>query len=251
MTIILERRRQAGGEIAFAALRAQAQVHAEEGTFRSHLGDQLEHSLREPREVFGVGGGPLRAAGGFTVAAVQKHQVDVRAVVQFLAAQLAEGKDGQAGRVAIAGRVGELRRTVSVLQLLLRDAQGALEQDVSEMGKLECRLSQRAEAQHIPQGDAQILATLEPRQNHCRGLLVRYHRKARELFVQIFRRLNAVQAVGRIVTPAGGTMQPGDQLRLLHQRLGKKSAVAEDYQQVVQRGRMLLQVSNRADERGA
>src|SRR2546426_2636597 len=73
VTVILERRRKAGGEIAFAALRAQAQVHAEEGTFRSHLGDQLEHSLREPREVFGVGGGPLRAAGGFTVAAVQKH----------------------------------------------------------------------------------------------------------------------------------------------------------------------------------
>ena len=111
-------------------MRAKAHVHAIDGAFGSRLGDEVQDFLREAREVLGVCGFALRAAGGVAGLAVEEKEIDVGIVVEFLAAEFAERENGHARGVGAAFRIGELRRAVIVFDAKRGHEEGAFEENV-------------------------------------------------------------------------------------------------------------------------
>jgi len=90
--IVTKRVRQADGEFAFIALRPQTKINAKDWSFRSGARENFCHLLRQANKVLAIGDGCARRFG---TVAVEEKQVDVGAVVELIAAELAERQDGK------------------------------------------------------------------------------------------------------------------------------------------------------------
>src|SRR5439155_5375270 len=89
------------GDGAHPSLRPQPQIHAEDVALLRHRLDDGDDVAADAREVLAAGDAALGAAGGVALGAVDEHQVDVRGVVELLAAELAHADHGQARLVAL------------------------------------------------------------------------------------------------------------------------------------------------------
>ena len=213
---------QAHGGFALAALGAQPQVDAEDRALARHPRQQLRGLLRQPDEVFPVGN--LRRAGRLAVA-VQEHQVHVRAVVQFVAAQFAQGEHGKGRlhqpplRVVVAGRAVTLAQSGVGLAQRFRD------EHVRERRDLSRDFGQGSDAQHVAQHDAHVLAALEARQGQRRVRLEGAGAEACQALLEVLARVRAVQ----VLLPR----ELLQQVRVLDQGLAQELAVGEDRQRVV------------------
>ncbi len=112
--IIAERRGERARQRALIALGSKPHVDPIGDAQRGVVGEQSDDFATHPREKFGVGDDAR--TGGLPFGVVQENQVDVRAVIQLVAAELAERQDDERGGVAVgtAGpsvpRLGTLTR---------------------------------------------------------------------------------------------------------------------------------------------
>jgi uncharacterized membrane-anchored protein len=109
------------------------------------LRDGAHHGVRETDEELLVrnGRGLLAAARSFAVAAVEKKQINVRAVIQFIAAQLAQRENAETAAHDAALRVAILRMAIALDQFLVAERQGVGEDYVREHRELESGFAQR------------------------------------------------------------------------------------------------------------
>ncbi len=105
-------------------------------------------------------------AGGFAVRRVDEHQVDVGAVIEFLAAQLSERDHGKRAGLPPAFSIFATGFPVARGQLVADLPVGEIENGVRQVGEFTGDIGQRCEAQDIAQQDAQSLAAPETRQQH-------------------------------------------------------------------------------------
>jgi hypothetical protein len=72
--VVVQGVRQINGEFAFVALRAQAEIDAEDRAFRRGAGEDVGDLLGQANEVFAVGDG---CGGRLFPVAIDEQQVDV------------------------------------------------------------------------------------------------------------------------------------------------------------------------------
>jgi hypothetical protein len=174
-TVALQRQRDG----AHAALGAQAQIHAEDVALVGHRLDDRHQVATDAREVLAVGEPPLEAAGRVALGPVHEHQIDVRGVVQLLAAELAHADDGQAGRLALVVE----GRAVAGPRLGLRHAPGLGQAGVGQPGQLLGGHAEVGVTEEIAGADAEQVAILEPPQR-VQARLARRERLQRLLQVR-------------------------------------------------------------------
>jgi hypothetical protein len=104
--------------------------------------------------------GPARLA----VARIHEHQVDIRTVVQLLAAELAQRDHGKTAGRGLAVRRFKQRLAITRRQLPANLAIGEVQDGVGQVGQLAGDVRQRGEPQHVAQQDAQRLPPAEARQ---------------------------------------------------------------------------------------
>ena len=216
--------------LAFVALGTQAQIDAEDRPFASVAREQFGGLLGQPDEVFAVGN--LRS-WRFHATVVEIQQVDVGAVVQFVAAELAQRQHGKARIGHATFRVKLLRRAIAVLQLGMDFAQSFFDQHIRQSGNLGRRFRQGGHSQHIAQHDADVLALLETCQQYRRIGFERARAHAGEALLKFFARMGAVQAL-----VADEALK---QIGVVDQRLAQPGADGEHHDRVVNQERMLLQ----------
>ena len=134
---ILQVRRDRRHEFPRPPPRSQPNVHAIEKAFTRHVLQTLDQPLRERQ---GLG----RTAIG------EEHQVNVRAVVQFLTAELSQRQDGEVHRVQH--------------QLVTDQREARLNQAVGEQTELHGRGAQVDQPEGIARTDPQQLPPLKPPQ---------------------------------------------------------------------------------------
>ncbi len=171
--------------------------------------------------------------GRLLAIAVDVHQVHIRAVVQLVAAEFAQGKDCERRIHQPAQRVQMLRRPMTALQLAVRLAQRRLDQHIGQGRDLRRGFRQGRDLQHVAQHDADILAPLEPRQRHGNIAFGGTGAETRQAFVKFFLGKTAV----KIPLPQKGRQQ----IRILDQRVPQKPAVAKDHDGVVRQKIMLIE----------
>ena len=154
----------------------------------------LRGLLRQTDEVFAIGDFCSRR---LNPAVVEKKQVDVRAVIEFAAAQLAQRQNSEARIDHASFGIDSLRSSEAMLQLGLRLAQRFLDEHIGQRRNLRCRLSQSRDGQHIAQHDADVLAPLEARQQRRRIGLERSRAHAREIFLELLTGVRAIQIAAR------------------------------------------------------
>src|SRR5439155_8434708 len=99
------RRAQGDHQLAVPAARAQVEVDAEHLPLGIAARDQARHIARQAGEELLVAdrAAALRAApGGLAVPREEVEEIDVAAVVQLLAPELAQGDDGEGGALEVA-----------------------------------------------------------------------------------------------------------------------------------------------------
>ena len=165
--VVLERRIHRNSEVALLALRPQAQVGAKHRAVRGGLGDGPGDGVRQTHGVFLVGDRrvALRAARRFAVVGVEKEQVDVRAVIELVPAQLAKRYDAEAAARDPSLRVAVLRLPVALLEFAVAEHQHVGQDHVGQRRKLQRRLPQRGKPQHVLQHNTQVVPPLESRQS--------------------------------------------------------------------------------------
>ena len=152
---------------------------------------------------------------------VQKHQVDIGAVVEFLGAHLSQGDDGEVGFFTpiFGSRLAELDHQILV-DALVSD----LHDDVGYGGEFAGDLRQRGQSHHVADHDPQNLAPPETRQLHGR----RNPRRKRvfQTRAQILDGADALQAdrIEELIGPGG----------MLQDFLGQELAVGEHGHQMPQ-----------------
>ena len=150
------------GDLAQGPVRAQPQVHAIALPLRRICREQCRvlvgHLLVEflVREHGGTVGLPI--------AAVDEHQVDIGAVVQFLAAQLAERNHGKTAQAAVF----QPRLAMTRHQLRANSPVGNVEDGVRQVGQLFRDVRERGRAQDVAEQNAQQLTPPEAREIHRR-----------------------------------------------------------------------------------
>ena len=157
---------------------------------------------------------------GLTVGRVQKHQVDIGAVVELLAAHLPQRDHREVGGTSVLGsRLAVVRHQI-LIDALVRD----FDDDVGHGRQLAGDLRQRAQAHHVADHDPQNLAPPEFRQIHGR----RHARRKRgfQARAQILDGADALQIhrIEKLLGPLG----------MLQDFLGQKPAVGEDGHQMAQ-----------------
>ena len=232
-----------------APLGSESQVNPEQ---RAFLGDVLELRHDGPAhalEVRAVGQATGSSAIRLTIGAVHEHQVDVRRVVQLLAAELPHRDDGHPG----LGAVRVPRRAVLRARGVLRHLPDGPETDVDHARQFLGRHDQIGIAQQIARADPEKVAVLEPAQRiHARVARRDGTERGREIRGELLREPGAhrrrleepreearapAQRVGEELARAGDR---GDQLRgagVLRERAEEDRAVRgrRDALQVVER----------------
>ena len=185
-----------------------AGVEVEEG-FGDPVGGSFEEFLRAVRTV----------AFGGAVAGMNKKEVDIGAVVELTAAQLAEGDDGES-----AARIG-----VFAGELAAHRAPGDVENGVSEVGDILGGFGEIGETERVAQGDAQHLAAAEQGQIDGAGQAVGGE-PGEQLFFVLFFEEATVQVAG-----GGDLEQP---LGIADHGIGQEPAVGKDGERVTEGGRV-------------
>ena len=186
--------------------------------------------LGQADKVFAIGN---RRSGWLLAVAVDVHQVHVRAVVQLVASQFAQGEDGKRRVHPPAQGVEVLRRAVAPLQFTVRLAQGLLDQHIGQSRDFRRRLSQGRDFQNIAQHDADILAPLEACQGERNIVVQRARPKASQALVKFF--------LGKAAVKIFLSQKRRQQVGILDQCLAQKPAVAENHNGVVRQKMMLFQ----------
>ena len=165
-------------------------------------------------------------AVGLAVAAMHEHQVDIGAVVQLFAPQLAQRNHREAARPA----VGKARLTMAGDELRANSHVRHAQDGVGQVRKLLDDIGKSGHPQNVAQNDAQQLAAAEARQIHRRGhAQVLRAQKLEEALLILVHRMDAVEAART------GHLQ--EAFRVLQHGLGKEAAVAEEIHRPLQRGR--------------
>ena len=134
---VLQVRRNRGDEFSRSAPRPQPNVHAVEKALARRVLQRLDQSLRDRQCL-------CRAA------VREKDQVDVRTVVQFLAAELAQREDRQVRRVHH--------------QFVTGQRETGLNQTVGQQTELHGRRTQVNQTEGVARADSQQFPTLKPSQ---------------------------------------------------------------------------------------
>src|SRR5215469_9877398 len=92
--IVVQRMGEADGQLSLIALWTQAQVDAEDRTFRGGTGQNLGHRLRQPYKVFAIRDG---SAGGLATVAIEKQQIDIGTVVKLIPSKFSQREHGEGG----------------------------------------------------------------------------------------------------------------------------------------------------------
>ncbi len=206
---------------ARAPLGAQPQVDAEDVAL---VGDRLDdgrHIAAHAGEVLAVGDPALGAAGRLALGAVDEHQIDVRRVVQLLAAQLAHADHCPAG---LLPRLVE-RRADAGPHLGLGHPPGFAQAGVGQPGQLLGGHAEVGVAEQVAGADAEHVTILEAPQRVHAGLAGRERRQ----------RLGEVgrEVIGEPHSHRLRLQQPGQRDRPSPERIGQElAAAAEPGQQV-------------------
>ena len=115
---------------------------------------------------------PRSPAAGLAIRVIQEHQVDVGAVVEFIAAHLPQRDDGEMRFLPGA----RLRYSMLGNQLLADALVGRFDNRVGQRGEFAGDFRQRAQAQHVANQDAQQLAAAEAREFERRRQALRQRR---------------------------------------------------------------------------
>jgi hypothetical protein len=136
-------------DFAVAAFGAEAEIDAVADAFggvaAEEVGDEVGDLLRELFVGDGFG------AGGVAIGGVEEDEVDVGAVVELFAAELADGEDGDrsAGEAVALGVVGD------------GAAEGDVEDGVGEVGEFAGGFREIGEAADVAEEDAEEFAAAE------------------------------------------------------------------------------------------
>jgi hypothetical protein len=136
-------------DFAVAAFGAEAEIDAVANAFGGVAGEEVGDEVGDfLRELFvGDDGG----AGGVAVGGIEEDEVDVGAVVELFAAELADGENGE-------GRAGE-----AVAEGVVGDgaAEGDVENGVGEVGEFAGGFREISEAADVAEEDAEEFAAAE------------------------------------------------------------------------------------------
>src|SRR5207249_10116164 len=160
----------------------------------------------------------FRAARCFPVVGIEEEKVDVGAVVQFVAAQLAQGDDAETGARGPPLRVAVLGLSVALLEFEVAVDQRIRQHYVRQRRKLQGGLAQGRKTKNILERDAQMIPLLEAREPRREPGIRTGNRDTGEVLQQAFVGLELGEvAVARKLDGKGRVSQEG---------LGEKSAVA-------------------------
>src|SRR5258708_33057049 len=117
------------------AVRPQAHVHLIEPAGRRMHGEQMHDALSQAQEEDAVVERPLALRLlNFSARIVQEDQIEIRAITQLQASQLAVTRDGDAYRAQIPLLAAAKRGAVNVGHLLPREILAALNDELGNIG---------------------------------------------------------------------------------------------------------------------
>ena len=154
------------GEGSLVAFRAEAHIDAIGHAEHSMVGEEADDFASHSGEEFGVGDGSR--AKGLAFEVVEEDQIDVRAVVELLSAELAEGEDDEFPW----GAVGAGGSAVFTLGASASESTGPFDADVGEDGEVEGDEFQREAADDVGIADAEQFALAEAPQREPFVVLV-------------------------------------------------------------------------------
>ncbi len=157
--IIVARGVERQGDLAHLPFRPQAHIHPVAAPLLGVSGEQIDAPVRQPLKELLVGdrGRPVRLA----VPAVEKHQVDVGAVVQFPAAVLPQGEHRKPA--LLRARLRRARLAVARGEIGSQAATGHGEDGVRQVGQLFGGFRESAESLHVPDQNSQKLPAAKQR----------------------------------------------------------------------------------------
>src|SRR5215472_16223146 len=117
----------------------QPQVHPKHLAFGGWLGQSSDDGLRQPNEVLFVEHHGLREAdaGGFAVPRIKEQEINIRAVVQLSATELAERNNAEPAANHASLRVMILRLTITLGELLIGVKKSLGENHIGKPRKLQ------------------------------------------------------------------------------------------------------------------
>ena len=154
--IISQSRCQRSRQRPLVPFRAEPHVDPIGHPQRRVVGQGADDLATEPGEVLGVRQRP--GAGGHPFVIINENQVDVGAIVQLLAAELAQGQDHEPGGLAVAVE----RRPVLFVEQEPGEPIGPLDAGVGQVRQVERDQLQRQVADDVVVADPQQLAEPEP-----------------------------------------------------------------------------------------
>src|SRR5439155_18025849 len=101
--VIRERACQRSRQRTSVSFRAQAKIDAIGLTSIGVSSQEANNFTSHPREEIVVGNEDDAPAAGRALVVVNEHQIDVAAVIELIAAELAEGHDDASGRLTVGG----------------------------------------------------------------------------------------------------------------------------------------------------
>ena len=117
----------------------------------------------------------------FTFVVIDKHQVHVRTVIEFLPAEFAETEHGESRRLPAAIGVLMKRPAKPRRELQPDDLENRFQANIGDIGKFAGDFHDIAQAGQVARGDAEQLALLEPAQfGQSSGIILRFQRRPQQ-----------------------------------------------------------------------
>jgi len=155
---------EGSGEGAGVAFRAEAEVDPVEGAVGGKAGEFGDQVFDEALEELVTGDAASGSAGGgrfieeVAFFGVDEEEVDVRAIVEFLAAEFSHAEDAEGrGEPLTVGRL-VVGASEPAAEIVGEDALGGFDADVGQVGDFAQDVGQWAEAGEVAEGDAEGLA---------------------------------------------------------------------------------------------
>ena len=116
-------------QFPFPTLGAKAQINSKWSSFASGAGENFCNLLGEPDKEFTVRN---RRFGRFVAVAEDVHQIHIRAVIEFVAAEFSQGEDGERGIYKPAFGIEMLGLAMAALKPALGFAQSVFDKDICQ-----------------------------------------------------------------------------------------------------------------------
>src|ERR1700741_254099 len=216
-------------------MRTKTEIDSISGSFAPRLGHQARYSLRKFYEVLAIADlTALTGARGGPIVRIEKHEIDIRSVVQLHRAEFAECDHAKLGRGAATAIVDAAWQAVTIVEILTSETERVIENRIRQVRQLFRGFNQRLRATNVVQISAQQLATSETRQQYLRIESRISEGKTSECFFEFVGSSDArIGAFAR---------KPREIFRVLLDGCGQQRTPGRERQQIGQQGRLFQDV---------